>query len=108
MEDQNNEPEEITNKATGEVKKLNWFERKAVKSFLEKSRKKLPELQKAVEEGLRDKEDMIKALLDMGALLDIEDEETGEPFTRADYEAMTIKELTDTFESGLNYMEKNI
>lgn len=82
--------------------------RKIIKIFVEKSLKMLPSLKRMVSEGKKDKEDIIKALIDMNELMDMEDEDTGKPITRSDLEAMTIAELTEMFEEALKYMEKNI
>lgn len=82
--------------------------RKIIKIFVEKSLKMLPSLKRMVSEGKKDKEDIIKALIDMNELMDMEDEDTGKPITRSDLEAMTITELTEMFEEALKYMEKNI
>lgn len=90
--------------------KLNKKQRKILDEIGDKYNEAL---QKVKERTLEDranqyKPQLIKGILELNEIFNIEDEKTGKPITKKDLEQTTIQELIEILEEALKLLEKKV
>lgn len=91
---------EIENKTD---KILTDKEKEIILKTLENLKENMIQIQKAVLNNEEDKKKLINALITIQELIDIEDDKTGKPYTKQDYEKMTSSELAVLTHDALEY-----
>lgn len=81
-------------------------EREIVEKTIILVQKQMEELRKTVIETDEEKEKVIKILMEVQELIDIEDDKTGKPYNKKDYEKMTNAELITLTHDALEYALK--